>query len=162
MKQGLKKMATIVGEYSIKPVVAHGIFQNIRSRRKSSRATATSGAASDIHHATTRCQIIHILTFRRTVWQKLHFVWDLQQTVLHSVQKLMTESTVVLARGCNFLPSVATVRISSKNKEKRKIKSENRSRKRARIDAKTRKTGQDKVKPGTVIKEEVQITTNNE
>lgn len=76
------------------------------------------------------------------------------------VKNLMTESAEVVGFGCNNHPMAVTIRIFGKNMNKSTAKAEIRNGKKTAI-AVEKKKGQEKVKAGKEIEEEVQVTAEN-
>lgn len=73
----------------------------------------------------------------------------------------MTGRPGVVACGCNNHSTAATVRISAKNRNKKKNKPEVRSENKAQLVAKREKNGQEKVNAGKIIKEETKTAAKN-
>lgn len=64
----------------------------------------------------------------------------------------MTEDAAFVACEWNNHPTATTVQISIEDKDRRKSRAEIKSKKITQVAANTEKSGQDKVKSGTVIK----------
>lgn len=70
----------------------------------------------------------------------------------------MTEAAGAVACGCDIHHLAVTVRIFAENKNQIKKNGGSRSKKKKQIAAKTKKNGQDMVKDGTIIREDLQAT----
>lgn len=80
---------------------------------------------------------------------------------MNPAKTLITEVEEVVAGGCHTHPMARTIPISAKEEDKRRNKAEVRSKEKTQIAAKTDKNVRDKLKSGTVVKEDVQLTAEN-
>lgn len=107
-----------------------------------------------MHNATVRGRVGYSLTTQLTVRPALHIAGSLSMQWLHPVKTLMTKIPRMEAYGCNKYSTVASVWISADKKTDGRVKAGIKNK--VQITAKSkRKNGYDKVKAGTVIKEEI-------